>query len=71
MTVPAIGFSAAVGEPAWRTSPESVSRDDGLRAIGVWVTAGVKCAPPQNRPTPQERDTCRPYLERELELCPA
>ena len=61
---------AALWRAGLANQPESVCRDDGLRAIGVWVTAGVKCAPPQNRPTPQERDTCRPYLERELELLP-
>jgi uracil-DNA glycosylase family 4 len=48
--------------------PESVSRDDGLRLRGVWVTAAVRCAPPANRPTPQERDRCLPFLERELQL---
>jgi uracil-DNA glycosylase len=46
--------------------PTSVSRDDGLRLSGAWVTAVNRCAPPGNRPTPQERDTCLPFLEREL-----
>jgi uracil-DNA glycosylase len=46
--------------------PESVSRDDGLRLRGAWVTAVNRCAPPGNRPTPRERDTCLPFLEREL-----
>jgi uracil-DNA glycosylase family 4 len=58
----------------WRTGfanqPTSVHRDDGLALTGAWVTAGVRCAPPDNKPTPAERDTCRPYLERELELLP-
>ncbi|HEX5367339.1 MAG TPA: uracil-DNA glycosylase [Acidimicrobiales bacterium] len=56
----------------WRTGfanqPTSVSRDDGLRLDGAWVTAPVRCAPPANRPTPAERDRCRPFLQRELEL---
>jgi len=56
----------------WRTGfanqPTSVSLDDGLRLTGCWVTAAVRCAPPANRPTPQERDTCLPWAERELEL---
>jgi uracil-DNA glycosylase family 4 len=48
--------------------PTSESRDDGLRLDGVWITAPVRCAPPANKPTPAERDTCRPFLERELAL---
>jgi uracil-DNA glycosylase family 4 len=47
---------------------ESVRRDDGLRLRGAWVTAVVRCAPPDNKPKPDERDNCVPYLERELEL---
>jgi uracil-DNA glycosylase family 4 len=50
---------------------ESVSRDDGLRLDGCWIAAAVRCAPPANRPTPAERDTCLPYAVRELELLPA
>jgi uracil-DNA glycosylase family 4 len=46
----------------------SVSADDGLELWGVRVTAPVHCAPPANKPTPGERDTCRPWLVRELEL---
>jgi uracil-DNA glycosylase family 4 len=58
----------------WRTGfanqPTSVHRDDGLRLTGAWVTAAVRCAPPDNKPTTTERDTCRPYLARELEVLP-
>src|SRR5687767_7643010 len=50
------------------SQPTSVHRDDGLRLTGAYVAAAVKCAPPGNRPTPAERDTCLPYLVRELEL---
>jgi uracil-DNA glycosylase family 4 len=46
--------------------PVSVARGDGLRLDGAWVTAVNRCAPPGNRPTPKERDTCLPYLEGEL-----
>jgi uracil-DNA glycosylase len=46
--------------------PESVSIGDGLRLADAWVTAAVKCAPPDNKPTPVERDACSPFLEREL-----
>jgi uracil-DNA glycosylase family 4 len=48
--------------------PTSVSADDGLELLGVRFTAPVHCAPPDNKPTPGERDTCRPWLVRELEL---
>ncbi|MEO8264133.1 MAG: uracil-DNA glycosylase [Ilumatobacteraceae bacterium] len=48
--------------------PESVSIDDGLALTGAWVTAVVKCAPPDNKPLPDERVNCRPFLQRELAL---
>ena len=48
--------------------PTSVAADDGLRLRGVRFTAPVHCAPPDNKPTPAERDTCRSWLVRELEL---
>jgi uracil-DNA glycosylase family 4 len=58
----------------WRTGfanqPTSVARDDGLALRGVWITAPVRCAPPANKPTPAERDRCRPWLEQELALLP-
>lgn len=56
----------------WRTGfanqPTSVARGDGLALAGAWITAPVRCAPPANKPTPEERDRCRPFLERELAL---
>jgi uracil-DNA glycosylase len=48
--------------------PHAVSRDDGLRLRDVFITAGVRCAPPDNKPTPAERDRCMPYMVREVEL---
>jgi uracil-DNA glycosylase family 4 len=48
--------------------PSSVRRDDGLRLRDVYVAAAVRCAPPDNKPRPDERDRCRPYLARELRL---
>ena len=50
--------------------PESVSRDDGLTLTDAWITAPVRCAPPQNRPTPVERDTCGGWFDAELDLLP-
>jgi len=46
--------------------PTSTSRNDGLRLRGAYVTAAVRCAPPDNKPSPGEREACRPYLEAEL-----
>jgi uracil-DNA glycosylase family 4 len=46
--------------------PTSVSRDDGLRLHATYVTAVNRCAPPANRPTPEERDRCLPFLDREV-----
>jgi uracil-DNA glycosylase len=48
--------------------PHSVSADDGLQLFGTWVTAAVRCAPPANKPTIEERDTCADYLIRELQV---
>jgi len=50
--------------------PTSIARDDGLALEGVLITAAVRCAPPANKPTPSERDACRGWLERELDLLP-
>jgi uracil-DNA glycosylase family 4 len=47
--------------------PESLLRDDGLELSGVYLASVNRCAPPGNRPTPKERDTCLPYLVRELQ----
>jgi uracil-DNA glycosylase len=58
----------------WRTGfanqPTSVSRDDGLALIDCYITAPVKSAPPKNKPLPQERANCAPWLQQELALLP-
>jgi uracil-DNA glycosylase len=59
---------AAMWRAGFANQPESVSRDDGLTLIGAWVTAAVRCAPPDNKPTPTERANCLGYLEEELAL---
>ena len=59
---------ASMYRTGFASQPGSVRRGDGLRLRGAYVAAAVKCAPPGNRPTPKERDTCLPYLVRELEL---
>jgi uracil-DNA glycosylase family 4 len=48
------------------SQPISRRRDDGMQATDLWVTAAVRCAPPDNKPLPSERDNCAPYLVREL-----
>jgi len=50
------------------SQPEATSRNDGLRLVDAYVTAVVRCAPPDNKPLPDERARCRPFLDRELDL---
>ena len=50
----------ALYDAGYASQPTSLHRDDGLRLMGAYVTATVKCAPPQNRPTPGEARNCRP-----------
>jgi uracil-DNA glycosylase family 4 len=50
------------------SQPTSTRRDDGLQLRGAYVAAAVRCAPPDNKPLPDERDRCAPYLHRELAL---
>jgi uracil-DNA glycosylase family 4 len=58
---------AALHRCGYASQPHSIDVHDGLELHDCFITAAVKCAPPANKPTPTERDTCRPYLERELE----
>ena len=60
----------ALWRAGFANQPTSVSAGDGLRLTGAWVAAVVRCAPPANKPTPEERDRCLPYLARELALLP-
>jgi len=62
---------AALHRTGFASQPESLSRGDGQRLTGAWITAPVRCAPPANKPSIEERDACRPFLERELALVPA
>jgi uracil-DNA glycosylase len=48
------------------SQPDSRSRDDGLRLVDAYITAAVRCAPPGNKPAPEEIRRCRPFVEREL-----
>jgi uracil-DNA glycosylase len=58
----------ALWRAGFASQPESHHRHDGMTLDGAWITAPVRCAPPANKPTPAERDTCRPFIERELVL---
>lgn len=57
----------ALHRAGYANQPDSVGRGDGLALTGAWITAPVKCAPPANKPAPDERDRCRPFLRRELD----
>ena len=59
---------AALHRAGLSNQAEATSLRDGLRLEGAYITASVRCAPPGNRPTTQERDNCRGYLEDELDL---
>ncbi|CCH28077.1 uracil-DNA glycosylase [Actinosynnema sp. NPDC047251] len=59
---------AALHAVGLASQPTSVRAGDGLELYGTRITAPVKCAPPANKPTAQERDNCRPWLVAELEL---
>jgi uracil-DNA glycosylase family 4 len=59
---------AALHRTGFANQPISTSIDDGLCLRDAWVTAAVRCAPPANRPTVQEREDCLPWSVRELEL---
>ena len=59
---------ASLHRTGFANQPTSVARDDGLRLTDAWVSATVRCAPPANRPLPDERDRCLPWLDEELRL---
>jgi len=61
---------ASLHRTGFANQPASIARDDGLELAGAYVTAAVRCAPPDNRPSVAERDRCAPYLAAELELLP-
>lgn len=58
----------ALHKAGFANQPTSVSRTDGLKIKGAYVSAIVRCAPPANKPTPKERDQCLPYFEQELTM---
>lgn len=61
----------ALFRAGFANQPTSTDRCDGLRLHGAFVTAPVRCAPPANKPTPSERDACRPWFRDEIALLPS
>ena len=61
----------ALHRGGWANQPTSVHAGDGLRLTGAYVAAVVRCAPPDNKPTTVERDTCIDYLRREMAVLPS
>jgi uracil-DNA glycosylase family 4 len=55
-------------ETGFASQPKAVSRDDGMKLTGVWINSVVRCAPPANKPTPEELRTCAPWLDEEIRL---
>ena len=57
-------------DAGFASQPTSLRRGDGLHYSGAYITAAVRCVPPDNRPTPEELDRCLPFLEREVRALP-
>lgn len=53
-------------EAGFASQPTARSRDDGMQLRDLWITAVVRCAPPANKPTPEELRNCAPWLDREI-----
>lgn len=58
----------ALYQTGFASQAESVSRHDGMELRDAYITASAHCAPPENKPLPEEIRKCRPFLERELEI---
>ena len=62
---------AGLHRAGFANQPTSQHRDDGLTLQGVYITCAARCAPPDNKPLPEELARCAPFLDRELALLPA
>jgi uracil-DNA glycosylase family 4 len=58
----------ALYEFSFANQPNSLRRDDGFKLSDCYITATIRCAPPQNKPLPEEIENCRPYFLKELDL---
>jgi uracil-DNA glycosylase len=55
-------------ETGFASQPNAVSRNDGMKLKGMWISALVHCVPPANKPTPEEQEHCAPWLDAEISL---
>lgn len=55
-------------DAGFASQPKATSRDDGMKLRGLWITSVGRCAPPGNKPTPEELRNCAPWLDEELKL---
>jgi uracil-DNA glycosylase family 4 len=55
-------------ESGFASQPKAISRDDGMKLTDLWISAVVRCAPPANKPTPEEQRNCAPWLDEEIAL---
>jgi uracil-DNA glycosylase family 4 len=55
-------------EAGFASQAKAISRDDGMKLSGLWITAMARCAPPGNKPTPEELRNCAPWLDQEMKL---
>jgi len=55
-------------EAGFASQPHAVSRNDGMKLAGLWITSVARCAPPGNKPTPEELRNCAPWLDREMSM---
>jgi len=59
---------AALHRAGMASQPTATSCDDGLQLSGVYITASLRCAPPGNKPTANQLNTCRPYIQDEIRI---
>jgi uracil-DNA glycosylase family 4 len=55
-------------EAGFASLPKAASREDGMQLSGLWISSVVRCAPPGNKPSPEEQRNCAPWLDQELRL---
>lgn len=55
-------------DAGFASQPKAISRDDGMKLKGLWISAVARCAPPGNKPAPDELKNCAPWLDREISL---